>query len=124
MAIDSTRLGGIAYIAVDGQNYLLRGELTYSPGNIARETVIGQDVVQGFLEKPRPPFISGTLSDSDGLTVSDFNAMTSVTVTLQLANGKMVTGNNMWTVEAQEVDTAEGKFAVKWECAQALVETA
>ena len=44
-----------------------------------------------------------------------FNAMTNVTVTVELANGKTIIGRNMWTVEAQEVKTAEATFEVKWE---------
>jgi hypothetical protein len=64
---------------------------------------------------PRAPFISGTLRDSNNLTVNDFNNMTNVTISLELANGKMVTGKGMWTVEAQEVKAQEGTFEVRWE---------
>lgn len=115
MADNSNRLAGIAYIAIDGQSYMLAGELTYSPGDVERETLIGQDRVHGYGEKPRAPFISGSFRDAGSLTVADFNAMTNVTVTCELANGKTVVGRNMWTVEAQEVKTPDATFEAKWE---------
>lgn len=115
MAANPNRLAGIATISVDGQNYMLAGDLTYSPGDVARESLVGQDRVHGFAEKPRAPFISGSFRDASTFTVDDFNNMVNVTVTLELANGKTVVGRNMWTIEAQEVKTPEATFEVKFE---------
>jgi hypothetical protein len=115
MADNTNRLAGIAWISMDGQNHMLAGELTYSPADVERESLVGQDRVHGYGEKPRAPFISGSLRDAGTLTVKDFNSMTNVTVTLELANGKIVVGRNMWTVEAQEVKTPEATFEIKFE---------
>ena len=41
--------------------------------------------------------------------------MTNSTVVLKLANGKTIFGRNMWTVDVQEVKTAEATLEVKWE---------
>ena len=111
----TNRLAGIAYISVDGQNYMLAGELTYSPGDVERESLIGQDRVHGYGEKPRAPYISGSFRDAGTLTVADFNSMTNVTVTLELANSKTVIGRNMWTTNAQEVKTPDATFEVRFE---------
>ena len=86
-----------------------------STASVSRESLAGQDVIHGYGEKPKPPSISGTLRDAGSMTLQSFNDMTNVTITLELANGKTVIGRNMWTVEAQEVKTAEGTFEVKWE---------
>lgn len=115
MADNVNRLAGIAYISVDGQSYMLSGELTYSPGSVERETLIGQDRVHGYSEKPRAPFISGSFRDAGTLTVDDFNNMTDVTVTCELANSKTVIGRNMWTAQAQEVKTPDATFEVRFE---------
>ena len=115
MAANPNLLAGIAYITVDGTQYQLVGELAYSPGVYKRESLSGQDAVHGYSEMPTPPYISGTLRDGGNLTVADFNAMTNVTVQLELANGKNVVGRNMWTVEVQEVKTQEGTFEVRFE---------
>lgn len=115
MANNPNRIAGIANISVDGVTHLLSGEFTYSPADVERKSLVGQDQVHGYSEMPRAPFISGTLRDSSVLTVKDFNAMSDVTIHAELANGKTIIGRGMWTVDAQEVKTQEGTFEVRWE---------
>lgn len=115
MADTTNRLAGTAYISADGQTFMLSGDLGYSVSKVTRETLAGQDRIHGYSEKPHAGMISATLRDAGGLSVAAFNAMTNVTVTCELANGKTIIGRNMWTVEAQEVKTTEGTFEVKWE---------
>lgn len=115
MADTTNRLAGTAYLSVDGTNYMLAGDFGYSASKVKRETLTGQDRVHGYSEKPTAGLMSATLRDAGGLSVAAFNAMTNVTVTAELANGKTIIGRNMWTVDAQEVKTAEGTFEVKWE---------
>jgi len=108
-------LAGTASVVANGVNYMLVGDLSYDPSTVKRETKSGQDGVHGFSEMPKPGKITGTFRDSGSLTVADFNAMTNATVVLSLANGKTVIGRNMWTIDAQEVKTAEGTVEVSWE---------
>lgn len=121
MANSKGFIAGTAYITVDGTNYQLEGQLKYDLGNVTRESLSGQDTVHGFSEKPKAPSISASIRDSGGLDLAKINAMRSVTVFLELANGKGVLGRKMWTVEAQEVDTTEAKLDVKWEGMQGAV---
>lgn len=107
-------IAGTAFVSVNGITYQLEGSLAYSPVRVSRETLIGQSGVQGFKEMPAPGVIKGSFRDAGGLTVADFNAMRNVTVVCELANGKIVTGRNMWTVGPVEVDTADAKFEVEW----------
>jgi len=109
------RIGGTASVTVDGRTYLLVGELTYGVSQVRRTTMTGQDRVHGYQEMPTPGFIAGTFRDVAELRVEDFNAMTDVSVVVSLNNGKTISGTGMWTVEAQEVATTEGTFAVRWE---------
>lgn len=115
MAINPNRLAGIAYITVDGQTLMLAADLAYSVSNISRETLIGQDSVHGYAEKPSQSYIHATLRDSGTLSLAAINAWDDVTVVCELANGKTIVGRNMWTTEAQEVKTTEGTFEVKFE---------
>lgn len=121
MSIDPNRLAGTAEVTVDGQTYMIAGDFKYSPGSATRETLTGQDQVHGYKELPRAPFISCSVRDSGGLTVGNVNKQTGVTISAVLANGKQIIGRGMWTVEAQEVDTADAKFEVKWEGLQDAV---
>lgn len=115
MAIDPNRLAGIAYVTVDGKNYMLTGDLKYSVSTVKRETLTGQDAVHGYSEMPVAGFISGSFRDAGGLKLADFNAMTNVTVVAELANGKTIVARNAWATDAQEVDTTEAKFEVRWD---------
>lgn len=111
----TNRLAGTASIAVGGVTYLLQGALSYSPCTLERESLVGIDAVHGYSEKPHVGSIKGTLRDNNGLKVADFNAMTSVNITLQLANGKTIVGSNMWCVGVQEVKTEDATFEVNFE---------
>ncbi|MDR5757023.1 phage tail tube protein [Caballeronia sp. LZ035] len=121
MANNTNFIAGTAYITVDGVNYQLDGELKYDVGSVTRESLAGQDTVHGFSEKPKAPSISASIRDSGGLSWAALNAMRNNTIVLELANGKTIIGRNMWTVEAQEVDTTEAKGTVKWEGLQGAV---
>ena len=113
----NSRLAGVAFIKVDGRQLLLRDAAKYSIDPMERETIVGMDKVHGFSEKPRAGFIESTITDTGDLSLSDFQKMTDVTVTLELANGKTIILHNAWTTAAREVEAKEATFTVRWETA-------
>src|SRR4051812_27052442 len=115
MAADPNRLAGIAYLTIDGVSYMIAGDAKYSVSTVKRETLTGQSGVDGYSEMPVPGFISMSVRDSSVFKVGDFNSMRNVTVVLELANGKTITGGNMWCTDAQEVDTTDAKFDVRFD---------
>ena len=115
MADITNRLAGIAYIAADGATFLLSGNLSYRVARVERATLIGQDRVHGYSEKPLPGMINATIRDSGGLSVASLSQMTNVTITCELANGKTIVGRNMWLIESPTVNTEDGTMDVKWE---------
>ena len=117
MATTATKaLAGTAYVSVDGQVIArLVGELTYSVSKVKRTTLGGMDGIHGFKEEPTAPFISGSFRDAFDVSLASINAMTDVTVTCELKNGKVIIGKSMWTVDVQEVKTTEGAFDIRWE---------
>ncbi|UPG86856.1 phage tail tube protein [Luteibacter aegosomatis] len=112
---NNNRLAGTVYVTVDGQDYPLVGSFEYSPALVTRETLTGNDRVHGYSEKPVAPHIAGTIRDSGGLSVAAINAMTNVTVVAELANGKIIIGRNMWTVESQTSKQDDATIEVRWE---------
>lgn len=115
MGDTTNRLAGTAEVTVDGVTIMVAGQFKYSPSTVKRETLTGMDTVHGYKEKPVAGFISCQVRDSGGTTVADFNGQTNVTVTAMLANGKTIIGSGLWTVEAQEVDSEDAVFDVRWE---------
>jgi Phage tail tube protein len=115
MGATTNRIAGVAYFSVDGVRFPLVGDLTYDPGTVKRKSEAGQDVVHGYSEEPYAPSIQASLRDTGGYSVAAINAMTGVTVVAELANGKTIIGSAMWTVESQEVETADAKYKVRFE---------
>jgi hypothetical protein len=109
------RIAGVAYIFVDGRQYPLRGDLTISIDTIEREGIAGQDGVHGFTETPRVPWIEGAISDLGELSLVALQAMCDVTVTAELANGKVYVLRNAWTSTPREFAAADGQATVRWE---------
>src|SRR5215471_15171206 len=106
------RIAGVAYVFVDGRQYPLRGGLTISIDNIERTGVAGMDGVHGFTETPRVPWIEGDFSDLAGLSLLTLQRMDNVTITVELANGKVYVLRNAWTSTAREFNAAEGQAKV------------
>lgn len=115
MAENTNRIAGTANLTVDGKTYLLAGDFEYNPSKVTRTTLTGQDTVHGYSEMPRPGSISATLRDAGGLRVSDLNGMTNVTIVAELANGKVIIGRNMWTVEDQNAKSTDATIETRWE---------
>ncbi len=111
----SNVIAGTAQITVDGVTYQLEGGLKYVVSSFKRESMMGMDGFHGFKNTPIPGSITMTLRDAGNLTVAAFNAMLNSTVIAQLANGKIIVGRNMGTVDAQETDSEDAKFEVKFE---------
>ena len=119
----SNLIAGVAQVTVDGTTYQLEGDLKYSPSTVKREALLGMDGFHGWKETPVTGSITMSLRDAGNLAVGDFNKIRNSTVVLQLANGKIVVGRNMGTVDALEVDSADAKFEVKFEGPQVSEQT-
>ncbi|ANN70915.1 phage tail tube protein [Bordetella bronchialis] len=117
-------LAGTAQITVDGNSYMLQGAAKYGVSKVRRESLTGMDAYHGYKETIIPGFIEGTFRDDGGLVVANFNTMGNVTVVLQLANGKTIVGRNMACVDAQEVDSTEATFDLKFEGPSVTEQTA
>jgi hypothetical protein len=111
----ANRVGGVAFLKVDGFQYALRGDLTVSIDLFERTGVAGQDGIHGYTEMPRVPFISATITDLGGLSLPQIQQLTCSTVTVELNNGKVYILRDAWAAEARELNTVEGSIAVRFE---------
>lgn len=115
MSGTQNRRAGIASLSIDGTSYDVVSDAAYFVNTVKRETLLGQSGIQGFSEMPVAPYISATIRDAGSMTVADFNAMTSSSLVLTLANGKVVYGDSLWCTECEEVKTQEATFSIKFE---------
>jgi Phage tail tube protein len=113
----SKKVAGVCYIKVDGRQYDLRGNLKVSPSILERETVAGMDGVHGYIERPRAAWIEFDITDAAGLSLKEIDALTGVTVTAELAGGKVYVLPDAWSVGARELDASQGQMTVRFEAA-------
>jgi uncharacterized protein YlzI (FlbEa/FlbD family) len=111
----ANRIGGVAFLKVNGQQYPLRGNFTVSPTSVERTGVAGQDYVHGYTEMPRVPFIEGDVSLVPELSVESVEAVVNATVTAELGNGKVYILREAWCKGAFDLNTREGQTHVRFE---------
>ena len=109
------RIAGTAYLAIDGVTIALVGDFEWDPGLVTRETMTGQDGIHGFSETPRPGRIKGSIRDIGNFSVGALNGLVNTTVTCELANGKRVTGRNMWQIGDLPVRSTQATFELAFE---------
>ena len=92
-----------------------KGEFTYNLGRPKREAVIGVDVVHGYKEEPQVSMIEGSITDSSDLDLKALVDTTDATITLELANEKVISLRQAWFAADGNVSTSEGEIEVRFE---------
>lgn len=109
------RVGGIIFLKVDGELFQAKGEFTYNIGVAKREAIVGQDSVHGFSEVPQVPYIEGSITDNDELNLETLLNTRDATVTLELANSKVIVLREAFFAADGNVTTTEGEIEVRFE---------
>ncbi len=111
----SQRKGGIIQVQVAGVVQDAAGAFSYNLGRNIREALVGQDRVHGYVEKPQVAFIEGEITDRGNLDLATLVDTTNTTITLELANGKVVMLRNAWFAGEGSGETESGKITVRFE---------
>lgn len=110
----TNRIAGFVYLSVDGTSYMVAADVAYQVSRIEREEIFGMSGECDYSEKPIAGYISAVLRDMGGVVIADITTMTNVTVVVELANGKTISGAKMWVASSGPVKTADGTFEVTW----------
>lgn len=111
----SQRRGGLIQLQLNGELQDARGNFTYNLGRPVREAIVGADRIHGFKETPQVAFIEGEITDRGTLDLTKLVSMTGATVTLELANGKVITLRDAWFAAEGTGNTEEGNLEVRFE---------
>src|SRR5574340_429631 len=111
----SQRRGGVISLQVNGELYEAKGDFTYNLGRPMREAIIGADAVHGFKETPQVAFVEGEITDRGTLDLDKLVTLEDATVTLQLANGKVIVLRDAWFAGEGTGNTGEGNIGVRFE---------
>lgn len=113
--MSSQRRGGTIQFNVNGVLYDAKGAFSYSLGRPKRDAVLGSDTAHGYTEKPQIAYIEGKITDRGDLDLDALVQMTGATVTLQLANNKVVALRDAWYAGEGTGNTEEGEIDVRFE---------
>lgn len=109
------RRGGIIFLNVNGVRYDCKGAFDYNIGAPKRDAIVGHDGVHGYKELPQASFIEGAITDRGNLALETLLAITGATVTLELANGKVIALRDAWYAGEGTGNTEEGEIGVRFE---------
>lgn len=109
------RVGGLISLKVDGDMYYAKGNFTYNIGIPRKEGVVGADRMHGFKETPQIPFVEGEITDRSDISIEKLRSITDATVTLELANGKIIVIRQAWEASEGTGNTEEGNAEVRFE---------
>lgn len=108
------RVAGICYIKVDAEQLELKGSIECPLTNTQRETVMGSAGVAGFKETARAPFVKGTFIFTSGFPLEKLDESTDMTVTAELANGKVYTLSGAYLVGESTVKGDDGEVDLEF----------
>lgn len=109
------RRGGILFLKVGGERQDAKGNFTYNLGQPKRDGIVGADGVHGYKEMPQVPFIEGEITDRQTLDLAALLNVVDTTVTLELANGKVIVLRQAWYAGEGTGNTEEGNIGVRFE---------
>lgn len=112
----SRRLAGILTVRENGIAHSAKGGFNYNLGVAKREAIVGSDTVHGFKEMPQVAFVEGEITDHVGVDLKKLLTGEGLTITLELANGKVIVLTEAWYAGEGTVGTEEANIAVRYEC--------
>lgn len=104
------RIGGIAYLKIDGSQWTLKGKAEVMPMTSKKTAVTGQDTVHGFSEMPLAPGFKMTITDLGGVSVQQLQDLDDSNITLECSNGKTWILSGAWLEGEISVNTEEGSY--------------
>ena len=109
------RIAGTISFLINGTVYNAAGDFTYDLGAPKREMLIGPDRVHGYKETPKVPYIEGDLRDAKTVNVGTLTRLDNAEITLELANGKVVTLSGAAFCGDGTVTTADAVIKARFE---------
>jgi len=108
-------VAGKIFFKVAGVQENAKGNFSYNLGLSKREALIGADKVHGYKEVPQVAFIEGEITDRSDLDLAKLIELKDTSITLELANGKVILLRDAWFAGEGTVTTDEATIAVRYE---------
>ena len=109
------KISGTAFVKVDGAQLSLAGTMSLDPTRVEREGLVGLSGPVGYKEMNVVPFIEMEVFVTQDTNLETLRNATDVTVTAELANGKVFTLRNAWLASRLPINAVEGTLSIKFE---------
>lgn len=103
------RVAGVCYIKVDGAQLEVSGNVEAPLSNVTRETVMALAGVAGFKETATKPYLKIEAIFTPDFPIATITQGTNMTITAELANGKVYTLTGAWLEGENAAKGDEGK---------------
>lgn len=109
------RVAGICYIKVDGEQLEVKGSVECPLSSLQRESVMGLAGNAGYKETAIAPYIKVSCIFVPEFPISKLAEGTDMTITAELANGKVYTLSGAYLVGETPVKGDEGDVELHFE---------
>ncbi|MDR2390912.1 MAG: phage tail tube protein [Planctomycetota bacterium] len=109
------RVAGIIFVKIDGEQVPARGSFEFRLSGVQNETVDNADGTTGIGGAFHGGYIKGTLSNYNSIDLRKFREMEGVTVTLELANDKVVIAKDAYQVDEMAVNVETGEAPIQFD---------
>jgi hypothetical protein len=109
------RRSGLIQLNIGAVLHDAKGNFSYNLGRPKREAIVGADAVHGYAETPQAAFIEGEITDRGTLDLAALVVLEDTTVTLTLANGKVIVLREAWFAGEGTASTEAAAIAVRFE---------
>jgi hypothetical protein len=108
------RVAGICYVKVDGTQLEVKGGIEYNALKTKREVVMGLAGVAGYKESAIPFSLKITAIYTKDFPTNQLQNGTNMTITAELANGKVYSLSNAWVEGEMMVNGEEGTVEIEF----------
>ena len=110
----SKRVAGVAYIKADGAQFDISGGIELPISTVTREPIMGLTGPAGFKETAQEPYTKLTAIYTPDFPVQILTTSINMTVTSELANGKVYTLSGAYLKGTPAVNAAEGTIDLEF----------
>ena len=111
----SSRIAGICYIKVDGEQLSVEGSVEVPMSDVTRETLLSTNGVAGYSEMPVIPYVPLNARITDKTSIKKLVENTGMTVTAELANGKVYTLEEAYLAGDLAFNASDGTCTLRFE---------
>ena len=109
------RVAGICYIKVDGTQLEVKGGVECPLTSTAKEAVMGLNGVAGYKETAKRPFVKVSAIFTADFPISTLANGSNMTVTVEMANGKVFTLAGAWLEgDGNDANAEEGTIELEF----------